>query len=574
MVIAEIENSRIYLQAQYSDKEACKTLPGSRWDKDRRQWHMPVSWAAAKQLRSTFGEALQIGPRLLDWARNEVQSRIAPCTKLRDALDTEGDQVSEAMQGLYPFQRAGAEFLYTATQALLGDDVGSGKTIQVLAAARTARALPALVVCPSSVKRNWAREANRWFPEANTYVVEGTAAKRNKMLKEASEDPNAFVIINFESVRLHSRLAPYGSVALSQKERTPQILNQIGFKLVVCDEAHRLQDPKAKQTRAVWACGHNPTVQYRWALSGTPITNNPASLWAILHFLNPDEWPSRSSFIDRYTISSFNMWGGLEILGLNPANRDELFEIFDPRFRRMPKDVVLPELPPIVHETRHVALGTKQQKAYTTMQDRLFAELEDGSLLIAVNPISQLTRLVQLSSSSIEELDDGSYKLCDPSNKLDTLMDDLPDIAEPVVIFAVSRQLLEMLSARMEKAGIEHSFIKGGQSPDIRQNNIDAFQDGRVDICLVVIAAGGTGINLNRARIGIFLQRPFSNVEYTQAMGRVHRIGSEQFDSVLYIHYITPDSIEERVIEILETKAEYLQDVVRDAATVRKLLGR
>lgn len=241
----------------------------------------------------------------------------------------------------------------------------------------------------------------------------------------------------------------------------------------------------------------------------------------------------------------------------------------------MPKSVVLPQLPPIVKEVRYTEMSTKQRKAYDQMADRQIAELESGNFLIARNPMSQIIRMVQYAGSMIEELADGSgnYRRIDPSNKIDQLLDDLEDIKEPVVVFAVSRQLIDMTSRRLEAKEIPHSIIKGGQSVDNRQNQIDAFQNGHVDVILVVIAAGGTGINLHRSRVGIWMERPFSNVDHEQSIGRIHRIGSEKFDSVVVIDYITPDSIEERIIEILETKKEYLEDVVRDKDAIRKLLG-
>src|ERR1700747_1645113 len=118
-VKAEIYDGRIYVESQYSDRDLAKSLPGSRWNKDRRQWHMPLSWSSCKQLRSTFNERLEIGPELLKWAKDEVQYRVSPSLSLRDALDTEGDEVHYTMAGLYAFQRAGASFLYTAKNALL-----------------------------------------------------------------------------------------------------------------------------------------------------------------------------------------------------------------------------------------------------------------------------------------------------------------------------------------------------------------------------------------------------------------------------------------------------------------------
>lgn len=572
-VKADIRNNRIYIDSQYSDRELCKILPGSRWSKDLRQWHVPLSWAACKQLRSTFGSRLEIGEDLLHWASNEVKTRIEPCMYLRDALDADpGPNYAD----LYSFQKAGAEFLYTAQHALLGDDVGSGKTIQVLAAARMRQdSLPALVICPSSVKRNWAREAARWFPECEPFVVEGTAAKRNKILAEAAKHPDALVIINFEAVRLHSRLTGYGDIALTEKERTPGPLNQIPFKLIVVDEAHRLQDPRSKQTRAIWAASHGTEVQYRWALSGTPITGDPSSIWPILHFIEPNEWPAKTKFIDRYCLVNYNLWGGMEVIGLNPNTKDEFFAILDPRFRRMPKEVVLPQLPPIVREVRETEMSAKQRKAYNQMADRLISELESGDFLIARNPMSQVIRMVQYAGSMIEETGDSAhpYRRIDPSNKIDALLEDLGDIHEPVVVFAVSRQLIDLTSARLEKNNIPHAIIKGGQTTDQRQNQIDSFTAGHVAVILVVIAAGGTGINLNTARVGIWMERPFSSVDHHQSIGRIHRIGSEKFDSVVVIDYITPDSIEERIIEILETKKEQLEDVVRDKDAIRKLLG-
>src|SRR5690349_19780159 len=97
-VRAEIHEGKIYLDAQYSDKEMCKNLPGSKWDKDRRQWYMRVTWSSCKQLRASFGDRLEIGPELLKWATDEYEGRIRYCLQLRDALDTPGDQIPLAME--------------------------------------------------------------------------------------------------------------------------------------------------------------------------------------------------------------------------------------------------------------------------------------------------------------------------------------------------------------------------------------------------------------------------------------------------------------------------------------------
>lgn len=576
-VTVEIEKNRIYITSEMSDRERCKMVPGSRWDKDAKKWHAPISWTTCKVTRSLFGDRLQIGPLLMEWAKKEVSERIAPSVALREALS-----VSDAgglPSGLYGFQQAGALYLITAGQALLGDPMGAGKTVQVIAAAQAVNCLPALVICPSSMKRTWGREVNKWWPNVPVYIVEGTAAKRKQILALAADNPGV-VIINWEAVRLHSRLAPYGSIALSEGEKTPKELNQIPFKCVVADEAHRMKDPRSKQTRAVWACGQNPTVQYRWAMTGTPLTDKPDTLYPILHFLAPHEWPSKTAFVERYCMSALNIWGGMDIFGLREDTKEEMFSIFDPRFRRMQKDIILPQLPPINFQTRYVEMSSKQSKAYESMVENLCVT-DEAFTVIAKNPIAQLTRLTQYASSSLEQLSTGmdpetgeegfTIRLCEPSSKLDQFMEDLEDFNEPVVVFAQSRQLLELLAARLEKAKINYSMVKGGQTNDQRQNAIDDFQNGRVDIILIVIAAGGVGITLTRSKLAVFLQRSWSNVDQQQAIARVHRIGSEVHDAVTIIDYITSGTIEEGQLAVLAGKAESLEEVVRDREAFKRM---
>lgn len=249
-VLADISDNRIVLHSSYSDKDRVRSISGARWQKNTGLWTVPISWGACKQLRATFGDRLEIGESLMAWGKNELENRIIPSVKMRTATESNLDGLIE---GMYPFQRAGAEFLIHARAAILADPVGAGKTLQTIAAMRAVDGLPALVVCPSSVQIAWKREVEKWWPGTPVFIVEGSAAQRTKILQQAATSEKCVVVAKWEVIRLHSRLAPYGSIALSAAEKTPGLLNQIPFKVVIADEAHRMKNPKSKQTRAIWA---------------------------------------------------------------------------------------------------------------------------------------------------------------------------------------------------------------------------------------------------------------------------------------------------------------------------------
>jgi SNF2 family DNA or RNA helicase len=166
-------------------------------------------------------------------------------------------------------------------------------------------------------------------------------------------------------------------------------------------------------------------------------------------------------------------------------------------------------------------------------------------------------------------------RLSEPSCKVDALMDDIKngDFGEDsVAVCAVSRQLLELLSANLTKEGIAHGMITGAQNEDERQMAIDDFQAGRIKWILFTDKAGGVGVTLTAARRLVMLQRPWSLVDHKQALDRVHRIGSEIHDSVLIMDYVTEGTIEERVIQVLETKADNFDQIVKDRAKLLELL--
>jgi SNF2 family DNA or RNA helicase len=583
--VDEHRDSRIRIDAPHHFNDLIKTIPGAAWSNTYKCWTVPLSWTSCLACRATFGGDLEIGPRLLGWASRERRDRVDPALALREAMDAD----CPGNDDLYGYQRSGAAFLATVERGMLTDAPGCGKTATTIRAVKMLHdrgedVFPVLIVSPNTVKRSWQREFEQWWPGVSTVVVDGSAAKRRKQIESGAQ----VIVINYEALRTHSRLAPYGSFALKRcaacggsaatREAQCQVhereLNRIDFRTVIADEAHKIKSPKAQATLALR--GATGDARFRIALTGTPIGNHPGELWSLLHWMDPQEWPSRTHWTERMLEFSFNVWGGMEITGVKPAAEAEFRATVDPRMRRVTKEVALPFLPPRVFERRDAPMSSKQQKAYDQMADDLVARLDSG-ILLSSNPMVQTGRLVQFASSygDLVVQSDGTDKLIlgAPSGKIDAFMDDLDDFeGQSVVVFAQSRQLVELLSADLMKKGLRHGLITGRQTVEERQTAIDEFQRGGFPFMLCTIQAGGVGITLTRASVAVFLQRSWSSVDMTQAHDRIYRIGSEQHESVLVVDYVAPGTVEEAQLWALKNKNDLLQQIVRDEDMMRKFL--
>ena len=572
--------SMIQITGQYINryKELVMSIPGARYRSRDDAFVVPLSWGACQAARGIFGQDLEVGESLAEWARIEWTTRVKPAMDLRTATEAAGDD------RLFTFQRAGVQFLKFARRAVLGDDMGTGKTIQAIAAMREQHlagidGFPAIIVAPNNMLLTWRKELLKWFPEAKAAVIKGSKAQRDKIIAAGAD----IFIINWEGVRGHARLAPWGTIRLkrcivcnptlentaansqARCESCPGQLNKIKWRTLILDEAHRMKDPKSKQTRAVMGLVGD-SVEFVYALTGTPIADGPQDFWPMLHTVSPNEWPSRDSFITRYCLTYMNTWAGhLDVMGLRRETMDEFFRILDPRMRRMPKSEVLPFLPPKLHSTRYVEMTPKQAKAYKMMEEQMVAPVSGGRVL-ALDPLTKLTRLSQFASAMAEITDDG-VRLTEPSCKVDGLVELLDEMGqEPLVVFAQSRQLLEIAAARLTKLGISYSMIVGGQTADQREKAKDDFQAGNVRVILCSIQAAKEGITLTRAGTAVFLNRSWSNIDNTQAEDRVHRIGSEIHDKVQIITLETIGSVEEGQRETLASKGDMLEEIVRDRA--------
>ncbi len=600
-----VDGAFIEVQAAFTDRDRLVQVPGATWHRPTSRWRVPLTWAACLQLRGVFGTELELDSTLQAWAWREREAHIRPASLTREALDLDAiadqhpllrDVVTaldfleqDSALKLKPFQRAAVAFLVSTGTAVLADPMGTGKTTITIRALQVMDYLawnpfPVVVGCPNSLKNTvWARELAAWAPRLTVTVVEGSVGQRRKQLAA----PADVYVINWDSLRLHSRLAPFGNTSLTEAQKTPKELNELSPRTVILDEAHRLRNvgtkverredgskrylPQSQQTLAAWAVMHQ--AEFRFALTGTPVNEHVGDLWGLMHAVLPTWYPAKSRYLDRYAETSFGMWGGLEILGVNPRTDPERRAILEPTFRRIPKEVSLPQLPPkLPLAFRETPMTPKQALAYRQMEAGMIARLNE--LLIAVNPLVQFSRLLQFAAAHAEVDENNEVHLTAPSAKVDDLVEFLDELGdEPLVVAAPSRQLIELAAARLEKEKISHGLVTGAYSPAERARAVARFQDGQLRVILLTHGAGAEGITLTRARTLLFMQRSWSPLENDQVDDRIHRIGSERHAYVRYVEQVTPGTVEERKREVLRGKEDRIEEVMRDHDTVLRLLG-
>jgi SNF2 family DNA or RNA helicase len=225
------------------------------------------------------------------------------------------------------------------------------------------------------------------------------------------------------------------------------------------------------------------------------------------------------------------------------------------------------------------------------MRDDMVTELQheigETGRTVASSPMIQHLRLGQFASAyaelyteMVKDPETGEKKpkvkvrLTEPSNKLDALDEVLDEIrGKSVAVFAASRQLIELAAARFDKRPeVTYTKLVGGQSSEERTASIARFQNGKVQVMLATIQAGGTGVTLTKASVLVFLNRTWSNIENMQAEDRVYRIGSEVHDNVTIVDIITRGTVEEKQREILGDKQGRSDEFTRDREAMIKLL--
>lgn len=425
--------------------------------------------------------------------------------------------------------------------------MGLGKTWQAVGwvYARRETSLPAIVVCPASLKINWQRE----FAGLTDLRVEILAGTKPGVLPKAD-----VYIINYDIVK------NWQAVLEGAKPQTLICDESHNLKtrdtqrtLVICGGEKRVKDPRTKQTVVHKIRGLSEGIPHIICLSGTPILNRPVEMYTTLKMIQPDLFPSFWKYAERYCDAK-NDGYGWDFSG--HANTEELHGILTKTImlRRQKRDV-LRDLPPKIRMVVPMTMADTWAREYRRAVNDFASWIKSRHGKAAAEAADRAEALVK-----IEKLKQLAFK-----GKLNSCMEWINDYLEQndkLVIFAVHKEVLDTL----ETAYAGHCVrVDGDVSMAARQDAVDSFQNNPgCRVFLGNIKAAGVGLTLTAASATCFLEFPWSPGVLCQAEDRVHRIGQEA-DSVFAYSLVAAETIEEDIMNMLDRKSQTIGAILDNA---------
>ncbi len=429
---------------------------------------------------------------------------------------------------------------------ILADDMGLGKTVQMIAyllqQIEKGQTAANLVVVPTSLLFNWQVELDKFAPHLKRFTVYGSDRKTKTV------DFSKFDVV----------LTSYGTM-LSDIEH----LKAYYFNCIILDESQAIKNPSSKRYKAARLL-HG---RQRLLMTGTPVENNTFDLYAQLSFALPGLFGSAQRFKDEYStpIDKFN----------ENKRAIELQKKIHPFVLRRTKTQVAKELPEKMEVILHCEMGKEQQRVYDAYKKefQLYLKKQEQESLNknSLHVLQGLMKLRQICNSPALLSDDEYYG--DESAKLTVLMEQINSLKDnhKILVFSQFVGMLDLVKIALEKEKIEYAYLTGKTKN--RQEQVNNFQDkDNIRVFLISLKAGGTGLNLTKAEY-VFLIDPWWNpaVE-NQAIDRAHRIGQE--NKVVAVRLITPNTIEEKIMELQSRKKQLVQDLVHTDTSILKQLSK
>ena len=518
--------------------EAIKELPARKWNPAERGWEIPdfLASAAAVKLEPFY-------PDIADALRSHVASvtvearrDISNAQSGEEVSDRNAQRILEKIKKelklplkLFPYQEVGVAFIELSKgKALIGDDMGWGKTAQSLAwLALHKEKRPVIVICPASIKVNWSREINKWIPNSSIQSIDSG--------KDVIEPGKEFYIVNYDLLRKHE-----------------QGLLDIGASVVILDEATYVKERKSQRTKATLKIAKSSP--HVLALSGTPILNKPIEFFNILNLIAPKVFKSQWQFGHQFCGMEHNGYG----FSYSGATNTELLNfLLKSIMIRRDKREVLKDLPPKRREFKYIGIPNKIIRMHEAAEMDLSNAVRDYRIrglsseersekrMLAITALNYLRQVVGMAKA------EQTLEIVRP-----TL-----EAGEKIVIFGHHKAVLDKLEEDLTKAGFKNVRIDGQVTGNKRQKLIDEFQnDPDCKVMVASILAMGMGVNLVSASSVFIVERQWTPAVEEQGEDRLWRIGQEKEVTVWYL--VTADTVDDKMNHLIERKRKMVKQII------------
>lgn len=410
-------------------------------------------------------------------------------------------------------------------------EMGTGKTLSTLGIISRLDNPTVLVVAPKTIIHSaWVSDCNRFFPHLKIIPVVGS--KQDK-INALQEDSNIYVT-NYETMNQGFDFA------------------ESDFDMIVCDEAVRLKNHRAKWTKKITQLSKH--IPVRIILSGLITPNNLQEIYAPFNFIKPgilgkSFWSFRSQYFTPDPWSYQNRkW-----LPKKNAEKHITDKLSSFIIRHEKKSCI--DLPEKVHSVRHTTMTPMQRKNYSNMKKNAIIMLEDKAVS-ASTKASLIQKLAQISSGFIYDKEHNSHTF-EGSGKLNELRSIMEGelAGEQILIFTNFRAEIQLFKNEFP----DESFIYGGQSDIEQERMIDEFKNGETRYMFASISAAKYGLTFTNCSHVIYYSLNYSLDDFAQSQDRIHRIG--QTRTAHYIYLLNTKTVDTHIYKALRKKKK-LNDLI------------
>lgn len=443
---------------------------------------------------------------------------------------------------LFPYQIEGAAFLASRGRALLADDMGLGKTLQAIAAtswlADNEGVQRVLVLCPASLKHQWAREIEK-FTTHSVQIIQGGA--ENRMVQYRADA--LFFIINYELV--------FRDLTIITETLKPD--------LIILDEAQRIKNWRTKLASTVKLI---PS-RYVFVLTGTPLENRLEDLYSLLQVVDARVLgPLWRCLLDFHITDERG-----KVIGYR--NLSELRRRIAPVMLRRNRSLVSDQLP----DRTEVSLDIPMNQIQCELHDSALATAGRLAKIAARRPLTpseqnrlmaalQQARMACNAAGLVDKETKGSPKL----DELERLLEDLClQSNRKAVVFSQWALMTEMVETLVRSMGLGCVRLYGGIPTHKRGDLMDKFQNDAAVQVFISTDAGGTGLNLQSASVLVNLDMPWNPAVLDQRIARIHRLGQKQKVQIFLL--LAEDSYEQRVASLVKGKRDLFDNVISPDAS-------